>query len=88
MFSVAPTGQPNRRRADADNLAKGLLDALNDVLYVDDTQIQCLTSRRFEYRGERGFYVVTARGVFDFRDDVVHDDTHPPLMTNGRRVTR
>jgi Holliday junction resolvase RusA-like endonuclease len=33
---------PNSRRADADNLAKGVLDALNGIAWEDDSQVQRL----------------------------------------------
>jgi Holliday junction resolvase RusA-like endonuclease len=37
---------PDRRRADIDNLAKGILDAGNGVLWRDDSQITQLVLRR------------------------------------------
>lgn len=37
---------PDRRRSDIDNLAKGVLDAGNGVLWADDSQIAQLTLRR------------------------------------------
>jgi Endodeoxyribonuclease RusA len=46
---------------DADNLVKGLLDSMQGVLYLNDRLVQCLTSRRIEYAGPAGHYVVSAR---------------------------
>jgi hypothetical protein len=60
-------------RKDVDNLAKGLLDNMNSVIYQDDRQIQCLTSRRIEYSGPTGLYLVAARAVRAWEDDVVWD---------------
>jgi len=45
VVSVVPPHQK-----DVDNLVRGLLDSLQGVLYDDDKQIQCLTSRRLVYR--------------------------------------
>ena len=37
----------NKRYGDIDNLAKGILDALNGVAWIDDSQIVDLTIRKF-----------------------------------------
>ncbi len=71
---------------DVDNAVKGMLDALNGVLYGDDSQIQCLTTRRIEYAGEVGYYMVAVRGVHDYLADVVADDATPALIMWGERV--
>ena len=66
------------RRKDADNLVKGLLDSMQGVLYVNDSQIQCLKSQRLEYSGPAGAYFVSATAVRPWADDVVLDDGRPP----------
>lgn len=60
-------------RKDADNLAKGLLDALTGIVYDDDKQVQCLTIRRLEYSGMHGHYMVGVREAEDFRNDVLYE---------------
>jgi len=87
VVSVVAAGRMRHRRMDADNLVKGLLDALNGVLYNDDSQIQCLTSRRLEYGGRRGHYQVSIRGVYEYGDDVVHDDKEAAVFAIGRPAT-
>lgn len=81
VVSVVPA---RRRRMDADNLVKGLLDSLQGVLYEDDRQIQCLTARRMEYSGVRGHYLVAARAVHPWNADVVFDDPTPATILSGR----
>lgn len=78
---------PRRSRVkDSDNLVKGLLDSMQGVLYTNDTQIQCLISRRVEYAGTVGNYLVRADGVYPWDADVVFDDPAPPTILSGRRV--
>ncbi|MBU4214916.1 MAG: RusA family crossover junction endodeoxyribonuclease [Actinobacteria bacterium] len=76
--TVASVISVRGRRKDADNLVKGLLDAMQGFLYSNDGQIQCLTSRRFEYAGSRGYYLVAARPVLPVTEDVIFDDPAPP----------
>jgi Holliday junction resolvase RusA-like endonuclease len=38
---------PNRRRVDVDNLSKGVLDALKDVLFTDDSQVVELHVKKY-----------------------------------------
>ena len=66
-----------RGRMDADNLAKGLLDALQGVLYINDWQIQCVTARRLIAQATEGAYLLSARVVHPYEADVVHDDGSP-----------
>lgn len=74
------------KRKDVDNLAKGLLDSLSSVIYVDDRQIQCLTSRRIEYSGAMGLYLVAARAVRAWEEDVVWDNPDPPHVASGSPI--
>lgn len=48
---IHPTGRP-----DIDNVAKGILDAMNGVAYLDDKQVISLTVRKF-YRDSDYAYV-------------------------------
>lgn len=75
IAAVVPRG---RRRKDADNLVKGLLDSMEGFLYENDGQIQCLTIRRLEYAGPVGFYVVGAKPVVPVTADVIFDDPASP----------
>ena len=43
-------------RPDIDNLAKMIMDAINDVLYVDDSQVIYLTATK-QYGAEDGVHV-------------------------------
>lgn len=38
----------SRRYGDLDNLAKGILDALNKIIYADDAQIVSLTAEKYQ----------------------------------------
>ena len=38
----------SQRYGDLDNLAKGILDALNKILYADDSQIVSLTAEKYQ----------------------------------------
>lgn len=84
---VSITAVVSRRRKlgrkDVDNLAKGILDAMNGYLYRDDELIQCLTLRRIEYAGDQGIYLVRAMPVADWVDDVIFDDPRPPKLASG-----
>ncbi len=83
IVSLVPRGEAVK---DADNLVKGLVDSLQGIVYKDDRQVQCLTSRRVEYAGDVGIYLVSARAVLPWDADVVHDDPTPPTVLSGRRV--
>ena len=85
VISVLSNG---RRRMDVDNLVKGLLDSLQDVLYVNDSQVQCLATRRLEYAGNAGYYLVAARAVHPYDADVVFDDGTAPNILIGSRIPR
>ncbi len=56
-ISVMP---PDRRRRDLDNLLKLLLDAMNGILWSDDSQIDDLHIVRCE-RSQAGSVIVEAR---------------------------
>jgi len=71
---------------DVDNLVKGLLDSMQGVLYKDDKQIQCLTSRRMEYSGRIGHYLVRADAVHPWGADVVWDDGQPANVRSRGRI--
>tara|TARA_A100001391_G_C4883602_1_gene228840 strand:+ start:278 stop:535 length:258 start_codon:yes stop_codon:yes gene_type:complete len=43
-------------RPDIDNLAKMIMDAINDILYVDDSQVIYLTATK-QYGAEDGVHV-------------------------------
>jgi hypothetical protein len=75
-----------RRTIDVDNIVKGLLDAMQGVLYADDSQVQCLTSRRMTYDGPTGYYLLRANAVHPFGADVVCDDGKPPIILSGQRI--
>lgn len=77
VVSFVPRQSAWSKKKDADNLVKGLLDSLIGVLYDDDRQIQCLTSRRVGYAGTEGYYLVSARAVHRWDADVVVDDGQP-----------
>lgn len=40
----------SKRFGDADNLAKGIMDAMNGVIYKDDSQVETLTVRKISSR--------------------------------------
>jgi Holliday junction resolvase RusA-like endonuclease len=75
-ISVAAILGKGKRTKDTDNLIKGLLDALKGVYYVDDSQVQCITTRRFQSQREFGYYLVSITAVYPHESDVIllHDD--------------
>lgn len=79
-LSVSVVVPKSERIKDVDNLVKGLLDALTGYLYPDDRLVSCLTVRRFEYIGERGYYLLHARPVLPPADLVIVDDGKPPIF--------
>ena len=50
---IQPTGKP-----DIDNVAKGILDAMNGVAYLDDKQVISLTIRKFYDESDQAFVTV------------------------------
>lgn len=83
VVSFVPVGG-RRGRKDVDNLVKGLLDALQGVLYRNDFQVQCLTTRRVPTSASDGAYLVDARAVYPWAEDVVYDDGRPLNILAGR----
>ena len=49
--AAALDGTPHIKRPDADNVAKGILDALNGHAYNDDSAIALLTVRKYQTTG-------------------------------------
>ena len=84
IVSLVPS---TTHRKDVDNLVKGLLDSMQDVLYRDDRLVQCLTSRRVEYAGPVGHYIVAVSAVHPWNADVVHDNPAAPKILSGKRVS-
>lgn len=85
-LSVVSLVPISSRMKDVDNLVKGLLDSLEGVLYNNDRQIQCLTSRRVDYPGGEGYYLLRVSAVHPWGADVVIDDGQPlkRLTRTGR----
>lgn len=56
------------------------------MLYNNDRQIQCLSSRRVDYKGNEGYYLLRATAVQPWDADVVVDDGEPlkRLTRTGR----
>ena len=75
------------RRKDCDNLAKGILDAMEGIVYVNDSQIQCLTVRRMECSGNVGIYLIRADALEPWGCDVINDSNVSPIVLSGRPVT-
>ncbi|WP_299055100.1 RusA family crossover junction endodeoxyribonuclease [uncultured Nocardioides sp.] len=71
ILSIVPR---SRGHMDVDNLVKGLLDSLVGMLYADDYQVQCLTTRRLLTAGPSGSYRLSARVVHPYDADVIHED--------------
>ena len=49
---------PDKRRKDWDNLSKGVCDALNGIVYKDDSQIERATIEKAYSKDEPGVYVL------------------------------
>jgi hypothetical protein len=62
------------------------VDALEGVLYLNDWQVQCLTSRRVFTDATDGSYLLSARVVYPYEADVVHDDARPLTILAGPRI--
>ena len=83
---VPPYGWRSKVK-DADNLVKGILDALHGAIFENDRQIQCLTSRRIEYAGLEGYYMIRARSVYPWDADVVDPSDATRLRNlSGERI--
>ena len=59
------------RRKDVDNIAKGLLDAMEGSIYSNDRLVQHLSVRRVLHEGEDGWCMVHVMPVLDTRADVI-----------------
>lgn len=84
-LSVVAIQSEKTKAKDADNVVKGLLDALEKVLYANDRQVQCLTSRRFQTAAPFGYYLVNATFVRPWMADVVLDDPREPTI-NAHKI--
>lgn len=78
--SIVSLVRKSARTMDVDNIVKGLLDSLQGVLYHNDKQVQCLTSRRMPYNGPAGAYFLSAVAVRPWDADVIFDDGKPPTF--------
>lgn len=83
VVSIVPAAH---RDKDVDNLVKGLLDSLAGVIYGNDAQIQCLTSRKLVTRARKGSYFVRVDAVHPAIDDVIFDDGGEAVHRSARRV--
>jgi Holliday junction resolvase RusA-like endonuclease len=59
------------RTKDVDNMVKGILDALQGVLYQNDSAVQHLNVIRLTHELDQGFYLMHARPVREITDDIV-----------------
>lgn len=76
----------SRGPMDVDNLVKGLLDSRQGILCVNGWQVQCLTSRRLLTHAPTGAYLVSARVVYPYGEDVIYDDALPLNIAAGARI--
>lgn len=67
VVSVLPISEPVK---DADNLVKGLLDAMQVAVYDNDRSIDHISSFRVRHEGAEGFYLVRITPVRDPAVDV------------------
>ena len=49
--AAALNGTPHTKKSDADNVAKAILDALNQYAYQDDSAVAFLTVRKYQTTG-------------------------------------
>ncbi|TCM36010.1 RusA family crossover junction endodeoxyribonuclease [Kribbella sp. VKM Ac-2568] len=56
---------------DVDNSVKGVLDALQGVVYTNDSQIQHLSSHKLRHQGSDRYYRVDARQVHPHTADII-----------------
>jgi crossover junction endodeoxyribonuclease RusA len=61
---------PDRRRRDLDNLSKGVLDALNGLIFKDDTQICALHLFKLIRKQEPGAFVEISTLQGDLNDSI------------------
>lgn len=54
---------PDKRRKDWDNLAKNVMDALNGIVYRDDSQVTMATIEKAYDKNEPGVYVLIMEDV-------------------------
>lgn len=70
-FNVVAVVGAGQRLKDVDNMVKGLLDALQGHLYLNDDQIAHLSVHRLRHGGDDGFYLMSARPVLNPLADVI-----------------
>lgn len=83
---VALVSQSSRKK-DVDNIAKGLLDSMEGIVYKNDSQVQCLQVRRLEYAGSIGYYSVSVRAVYPWDIDVIYNSSKAPKIGYGNPIT-
>lgn len=76
--SVVTVLPRSRKRIDADNVIKGLLDSLAKSVYENDRDIQCLTSRVMRNANESGHYILRIAQVEPWEEDVVWANNPAP----------
>jgi Holliday junction resolvase RusA-like endonuclease len=54
---------PDKRRKDWDNLAKNVMDAMNGIVYKDDSQVTMATVEKAYDKNEPGVYVLITEDV-------------------------
>ena len=54
---------PDKRRKDWDNLAKNVMDAMNGIVYKDDSQVTMATIEKAWDKNEPGVYVLVTEDV-------------------------
>ena len=54
---------PDKRRKDWDNLAKNVMDAMNGIVYKDDSQVTMATIEKAYDKNEPGVYVLITEDV-------------------------
>ena len=80
---VAVMGCDDKKK-DADNLVKGLLDALQGVTFSNDSSISHLSVHRFQHAGEEGHYRLSVRPTINHLSDVVM----PELKINWLNIPK
>jgi Holliday junction resolvase RusA-like endonuclease len=76
--SVVTVLPRSRKRIDADNAVKGLLDSLANSVYENDRDIQCLTSRVMRNTNKSGHYLLRIAQVEPWEADVVWPNNPAP----------
>ena len=72
-MQVTALVQRSTRVKDVDNMVKGILDALQGVLYENDSTIQHLNVIRLTHDLDEGFYLLHARPARQLSDDIIDD---------------